>query len=480
MRRDTSKKPIIIIGQDESIFKQYCLSKKQWFLPDGSTNANPKDEGQGIMISAFVSRDLGFGFNISPHDLRRINNCRHGSDYLDKEAALEIFDRKEKHNLTESPFVRYFEYGKNQEGYWNYNHMIIQFEDVVDCLKVIFGNKYNYVFYFNHSSGHDCQRPDGLNEKRISKFYGGSQPFTRDSVMVDETYLGPFNPINKLKVGETQRMHYDIYDVGPGWMDNAERLRLMFDKQLDEFEMKTKKELIAEIITRTRLRTAPTGDIKTIRDLAVLHGIELQSNRHKKVQGWMYKPKGSLQILYERGFIDPSKRGKACESYYLVDGKKSRITGELIPGTSLTELIRNLPDFQTEQTLLQYHAELMGVTVVTSPKYHPEIAGEAIEYCWGLSKNLYRQKDIKEKRNKDLYINLVRDVLSNTTVLTKLFVRKFGKRMRRYIIAYLALEKAKITDDVEVGVDMRPEMSCMLVRRWSRSLRTHIRFIGVF
>ena len=89
-------------------------------------------------------------------------------------------------------------------------------------------------------------------------------------------------------------MHYNIYDVGPGWtmVDNAERLlRLMFDKQLDhEFEMKTKKELIVEIIiTHTRLRTAPTGDtIKTIiRDLlaALLHRIELQSNCHKKEQG---------------------------------------------------------------------------------------------------------------------------------------------------------------------------------------------------
>jgi hypothetical protein len=36
--------------------------------------------------------------------------------------------------LERSPFVCTFEYGADSEGYWNYNHMVIQLEDCVDVL----------------------------------------------------------------------------------------------------------------------------------------------------------------------------------------------------------------------------------------------------------------------------------------------------------------------------------------------------------
>jgi hypothetical protein len=28
--------------------------------------------------------------------------------------------------------------GEDKEGYWNYNHMVLQFEDAIDVLKVMF------------------------------------------------------------------------------------------------------------------------------------------------------------------------------------------------------------------------------------------------------------------------------------------------------------------------------------------------------
>jgi len=33
----------------------------------------PKDEGYGIMVSAFQSRELGFGMNLSNADLKIVN-----------------------------------------------------------------------------------------------------------------------------------------------------------------------------------------------------------------------------------------------------------------------------------------------------------------------------------------------------------------------------------------------------------------------
>lgn len=61
VRMQLNEKPLMIIGHDESIFKQYLISKKAWSLPTGETQLVPKDDGAGVMISAFQSRDFGFG-----------------------------------------------------------------------------------------------------------------------------------------------------------------------------------------------------------------------------------------------------------------------------------------------------------------------------------------------------------------------------------------------------------------------------------
>jgi hypothetical protein len=58
-------KPLIIIGHDDCIFKQYSLSKKYWVAPDGQWVLVPKDEGQGVMVSAIQSREFGFGLELT-------------------------------------------------------------------------------------------------------------------------------------------------------------------------------------------------------------------------------------------------------------------------------------------------------------------------------------------------------------------------------------------------------------------------------
>ena len=87
-----------------------------------------------------------------------------------------------------------------------------------------------------------------------------------------------------------------------------------------------------------------------------------------------------LQVLYERGFLDPTKINT-----YTLDGKKDEY-GHLIPGTSLKEMMNFLVDFAEEETLLQYHGRFLGVIVDRTPKCHPEIAGEGIEYDWAAAK----------------------------------------------------------------------------------------------
>ena len=95
-------------------------------------------------------------------------------------------------------------------------------------------------------------------------------------------------------------------------------------------------------------------------------------------EGWQGKPKGMLQIPWERSFIEqePTK----AESFYTNDGKKDTF-GNLIPWTSLRMMMSTL--------LLLYHGKTHGVIVDWSPKCHAEVAGEGIEYSWGGAKGKY-------------------------------------------------------------------------------------------
>ena len=57
------------------------MTKSAWVAPDGTTVLVPKDDGQGLMIPAYQSRDFGFGMEICEEDLRKRNGQRRGQKY---------------------------------------------------------------------------------------------------------------------------------------------------------------------------------------------------------------------------------------------------------------------------------------------------------------------------------------------------------------------------------------------------------------
>ena len=64
---------------------------------------------------------------------------------------MDVNGTLKKKMLEESPFVQLFEYGANKEGYWTGNHMILQLEDCIDCLKSVYGDTYEFLFLFDHA-----------------------------------------------------------------------------------------------------------------------------------------------------------------------------------------------------------------------------------------------------------------------------------------------------------------------------------------
>ena len=67
--------------------------------------------------------------------------------------------------------------------------MQLQHEDCIDCMKAIFPN-YDAQTLFDHSSGHDEKKPDGLNINVINKFCCGTLNSMRFVETNDDACLG--------------------------------------------------------------------------------------------------------------------------------------------------------------------------------------------------------------------------------------------------------------------------------------------------
>jgi hypothetical protein len=97
-----------------------------------------------------------------------------------------------KKDLTCSPFIIEFEYGAGNEGYWNYDKMVVQLENCADIMKCIYP-QYDYLFIFDNSCWYDEQQPNGLNAESMPKLYGGKQSYFHDSkIQKEQGYLGIF------------------------------------------------------------------------------------------------------------------------------------------------------------------------------------------------------------------------------------------------------------------------------------------------
>jgi hypothetical protein len=258
VRRSVDSKPLLIFGQDKSIFNKLSFGTKQWVGPSGQRSILPKSTGIGLMISSFQGREVrmlivvshvntiiiisrllhpchmliviskyGWGMEISDDQLKAINAWRNGNDYFDVIAATGVNGTTKKPPLTVSPFVILFEFdGRN--GYWTGNHMILQTEDCIDCLTTIFDNQYEYVFLFDHSSGHAKNRVGCINVTSMTKGFGGELLQNTKNEQSDG-YLGPFHDVNNPKmvqVGDEQQMVYSIGahgDDGPFYLTPEKR-----------------------------------------------------------------------------------------------------------------------------------------------------------------------------------------------------------------------------------------------------------------
>jgi hypothetical protein len=258
---------------------------------------------------------------------------------------------------------------------------------------------------------------DALKVEGMNKGYGGEQNVMRASTIRSaDGYLGPHAYIvGKLKVGDVQKMIFSADDEGPYWMTPEEREQTRKDQYGPTIITKeyTKPQLI-QLLERERGIVSPKGNKQQIQDMARRAGLPLTYEKREVIQGWEGKPKGMEQILWERGWIDPSLPRKV----YTVYGTRDSM-GNVRKDTSLQFLMSNLKDFETQETMLCLKAQEMGVMIDRTPKCHCELTGEGIEYAWGFAKNHYCRQPLKHKKGKEIFQQTVRKCFSRRVLTTE-------------------------------------------------------------
>ena len=171
--------------------------------------------------------------------------------YADAAASTKIRGSSHKKDLApgESVFSVMFQYGSSGDGYWTYDHMVIQLEDCVDVLDALLSipasgveqhhdafvesltcprrlkRKFKYIFLTDHSCGHDRKRPDGLDVTSLRKAPSASAKVMRDVVITNKNGVlsEDFDHPLKLKVEMVQTLvfreqdNYGGPETGPFW-----------------------------------------------------------------------------------------------------------------------------------------------------------------------------------------------------------------------------------------------------------------------
>jgi hypothetical protein len=242
-----------------------------------------------------------------------------------------------------------------------------------------------------------------------------------------------------LKVGDTQSLVFASTDTGPWYLSHEQREAQRHDRATGQSRRveRSKKPLIKALSEAgVELPEQRNYTRKELQTFATRHGINIFEDKQKIIGGWMGQPKGLLQVLWERGLISEALLDK-----YTLDGCKDSISGEIDLQYSLRYLLAECKDFKEEETALQYLGSQLGVRVQLTPKFHAELAGEGVEYCWAQAKSYYRRVPVSRKRGRENFKQLVRECTCPVNVLSKKRIQKFAARARAYICTYHHLDR---------------------------------------
>ena len=205
----------------------------------------------------------------------------------------------------------------------------------------------------------------------MNRGYGGVQQRMRELIIkAEDGYLGMHE--RTINVGDTQSFVFKPDNVGPFSMTEQERELNRHDRIRPPAtgnprkRNKTNAELKAELGPLNVLNDNRWQyRLKELQDMARAKDVDITTNVTRERKGWQGQPKGLLQVLWERGWIDTGNLDK-----YTMN-PATDADGEVLEGAeqwSLRCLMASCLDFAEELTALQHVGKKLGVSVIISPK----------------------------------------------------------------------------------------------------------------
>jgi len=475
--------PIIHWGHDEAVFWANSLSSMEWTI-DGERNLRPKNPGRGIMVSAFVCEKRGFGIHVTKDEWALLEPIF--ADVVDEHPWFRIPEPSADGDRQIG--IVLFDYGSNKPkddsgedddlktGWWNCAKFRIQCNFVMRCFNALYGDSYQLMVQVDRSSGHMNRGHDALSPNGLGFNDGGFSGQTmktgiRDTSVHEEDFgiwlknseerrpgmIDPNNPVqygHYPSVSDTEE-RYD--SVGPRY-NPVSPGQESIDITIPEVWTKGASLVVThhdiDIGGGRKLKTIftpPTGS-------KIGQKIKYNLNERGK-EWWRGMRKGQAQLLFETGWIDPSLKdpklqwtkgwGKHKPSEEELKTKQNKATGKWNASLHLA----HRRDFREERTLIEKLFAAEGHIAVASPRYHPELAGNGIEYCWGKAKWCFRRQ-INNLVSKDLEKNVVialgdspfkahgtGEVCDAPLPVSR--VRKFARRARTYGLLFQHFPSAK-------------------------------------
>ena len=181
---------------------------------------------------------------------------------------------------------------------------------------------------------------------------------------------------------------------------------------------------------------------------------------------WRGMRKGKAQLLWETGWVNPTISANIGAEWINdwpngykpteqeLNTKKRTSDGK----KNATLFLDQRKDFAGEQTVVEKLFCRYGHLVIASPRYHPELAGLGIEYCWGKAKWCFRRY-VNDLVSTNLEKNVLIALGSRAypmfgtgaecpAPLAVERVRKFARRARTYRMMFAAFPTPESAEKV--------------------------------
>jgi hypothetical protein len=367
------------------------------------------------------AEDRGFGIHVSAAEWEKIkpiyDRYNQAHEWFRVPAAADAEDGRRQIGVC------VFEYGGNKtkndstnddaltSGWWNCAKFQVQVKFLVECFDILYGDTRQLLLQVDRSSGHMSKGPQARVANTINFSDGGLVKGVPrkgfEQTKVQEQDFGehwPRDSTNKIQFGnypvEDDPERYD--NVGPHY-DNKQGT---FDfKVPDNFQP-------GQALSITTLQNAPA--VRCIPAPGTKPGDTLIIDMDEPgKEWWRGLAKGKAQLLYETGHIDPtltkpsSQWINAWANGYKPTAEEVSTKTHQSTGKKNAELwLAARDDFRNQPTVIERDVLAAGHLLIASPRYHPEMAGGGIEYCWGKAKWCFR-RHVNDLEGKNLERNIL-------------------------------------------------------------------------